>query len=985
MLIKNIPFVSSPSVSDYIQPSRICNLNIFHQNIQSLRAKLSQLEILLSKDNTDILCFSETYLKSQNVGIIQLPGYKLAACFCRSKSRGGVAIYVKNNINFNSLHCIESLSMYFNFECCGISLPELNCIIVCVYRTPDSNFNIFIKSLEALLQKIVIRSRHVKKKVIITGDFNVDILENTKRTSVFKNTLLKYNLTLTINEPTRITLRSKTCLDNIITNFKNYSSKVLHLALSDHSAQTISVPCDQGFVEKYWFYYSRNVDKHLTLFLKHLSQLSFSEVYQCQDVQSAYSTFIELFKLIYDLCVPIERSRLTYNKKHNWQTKGIKRASKVKRKLHNNIFHNNNNNNKKSSSSFTHYYKKYCKILKSVIRSAKQQYNISFINNNSNKNKATWNLVKRQTTPQNTFKSTIQNVTEDNGTDVSDVYKIAEIFNKHFVLPASGITNNKPKHTYNRNSSNRPLSKTLFLTPIDEYELEKIVKSLKNKRSCGYDDIPVKVIKSSLEIIIKPLVYILNLMIESGSFPQELKLAKVKPLFKKGNKSNKNNYRAISLLPSFSKIFEKIIYHRLLNFLNKYNLLNKDQYGFQKQKSTTHAVYKVLKEIWESLNNKTPCIGLFLDMSKAFDCVRHDILLQKLENLGVRGLALKLIQSYLTDRKQFTVIDSYNKNSKTFEEIQSSTEHITLGLPQGSILGPLLFLVYVDELPNITENLCVMFADDATIFIPDTYRNKTAFEDHINKVLETTISWLKSINLTVNLSKTKFIQFRNNRSLSYNLDISENNTKINEVGELNFLGVTIDANLNWKDHISKINQKISSYCYVLSILAETTSVDVTRAAYFGQVYPLLLYGIIFWGNSVNVESTFLLQKRCLRIIHRMYSDETLRNIFRDKGYLTLTNIFILESVIFIKRNPNYFISKISSRPNIRSKYKHDICIPKINNHLYHKSAFSTGIKIFNHLPGDIKALDLPKIKYVLKKWLINNVFYTLDEYYTSKH
>ncbi|CAK1588936.1 unnamed protein product [Parnassius mnemosyne] len=216
---------------------------------------------------------------------------------------------------------------------------------------------------------------------------------------------------------------------------------------------------------------------------------------------------------------------------------------------------------------------------------------------------------------------------------------------------------------------------------------------------------------------------------------------------------------------------------------------------------------------------------------------------------------------------------------------------MTLGLPQGSILGPLLFLVYVNDLPNVTDNRCVMFADDATIFIPDTQMN---FENNINKSLNIAVEWLNKFNLNVNLTKTKIIQFINNKTKSLNLNIADKDTQIETVDNINFLGVTIDCHLNWKSHIEKINKKISSYSYALSILAETTSVDVSRAAYFGQVYPLLVYGIIFWGNSTNVQSTFILQKRCLRIIYNMYSDETLRNVFKEKGYLTLTNIYILE-------------------------------------------------------------------------------------------
>lgn len=386
------------------------------------------------------------------------------------------------------------------------------------------------------------------------------------------------------------------------------------------------------------------------------------------------------------------------------------------------------------------------------------------------------------------------------------------------------------------------------------------------------------------------------------------------------------------------------------------------------------------------MNKKKSCVGMFLDMSKAFDCVIHKTLLYQLDKLGIRGITLKLLESYLKNRDQYTVIDSFDKLSKTFKEVKSDPREMLLGLPQGSILGPLLFLVYVNELPNITNNLCVMFADDATIFIPNNQNDNIKFEKEIIKTLNETIFFLKSLNLTVNLSKTKVIQFRNYKTNQIKLNITSDCKSIVEiVDDINFLGVNIDSHLNWKLHITKINNKISSYCYALSILAETSSVDVARAAYFGQVYPLLTYGVIFWGNSVNVKSTFILQKKCLRTIYSMYSDETLRNVFREKGYLTLTGIYVLEMAVFIKSNIQYFELKSTNKCNLRKRYAYDLSLPNINNALYHKSAYITGIQIFNHLPTDQKAsVNLSCFKMKLKRWLIDKAFYSLTEYFGTK-
>jgi hypothetical protein len=963
------PFVpNQDSYSDISKNIAPKSLVLFHQNIQGIRSKLSQIEIMLTTKNIDIMCFCETFLKAQDVQHFQIPGYKLADFYCRDKSRGGVCIYIKNSMNFVPLQCIYSLSVNKIFECCGIHLVEIDCIVICLYRTPDSDFNLFLKTLDCLLYKLTIRPRHAKRKIIIAGDLNVNILEDTPKCVILKNTLRKYNLNITIKEPTRITLQSKTCIDNIITNFKKYKSNVLHLGLSDHSAQMISIPCNKGYALKCWYIFKRNINKYIEIFLFYLSQLNFSEIYLYKDINGALNSFISSFKLLYDLCVPIEKIRVSFKRKSNWQTKSIHKSCRYKRNLHRKIMLTKRTN-------LIPYYKKYCKILKSVTRLAKKKYNISFINNSKDRNKSTWDLIKRQTTLQNNFKNTIEKVVVGS-TTITNASTIAETFNDYF--------NNI---IYDQNTRHYDLPnvhlQSIYLVPVDSEEVKKIILGLKNKKSYGYDNIPVQVIKASLSHISGPLVYLLNLMLETGVFPAQLKKAKIKPLFKKGCTSTVTNYRPISLLSCFSKIFEKVIYTRLSAFFDAHNILHKNQFGFQKDKSTILAIYKVLSEVWSSLNNRTKCVGLFLDMSKAFDGVIHDILLGKLERVGIRGLALSLLKSYLEDREQVTVIETFNKKSKTFEEVESDPIKVTIGLPQGSILGPLLFLIYINELPNITDHKCIMFADDATIFIQN--RLNIDFNTDINNTLEKIVDWLKNINLNVNLTKTKIMQFKNYRSKSVTLDIKENNTKIEEVDNINFLGVEVDCHLDWKAHVAKINKRISSYCYALSILAETTSVEVTRAAYYGQVYPLLTYGIIFWGNSVNIQSTFILQKRCLRIIYNMYADETLRNVFRDKYYLTLTNIYILEIASFIKQNNDCFQNKSSLKKNLRSIYKYNIHVPRPHNNVYFKSSYYAGIKVFNHLPTHIKSLNLPRFKSKLKRWLLSNVFYNLSEYFDAKH
>lgn len=491
----------------------------------------------------------------------------------------------------------------------------------------------------------------------------------------------------------------------------------------------------------------------------------------------------------------------------------------------------------------------------------------------------------------------------------------------------------------------------------------------------------MQVIKRSIYYILDPLVYIINLTLSTGCFPQDLKVALIKPLHKKGTRDDINNYRPIALLPCFSKIFEKVIYNRLSSFLELNNIINKNQFGFQKEKNTSLAIFKMLKQVGEEINLKKPGIALFLDLSKAFDCVDHSILLRKLEHVGIRGQAQKLIESYLQNRTQSTVLDAYNKTSKTIEQTKSKFESISLGVPQGSILGPLLFLIYINDLPQVTKHLCIMFADDATIYIPKQNKNVMEYELEINNTLKTVASWLENINLKVNVDKTKLVQFKNYKQHPIKLEVCHNGSKVDIVSETNFLGVIIDTHLNWKSHVIKVNKKLSQYCYILSVLTNISSKEIAINAYYGYVYPQLNYGIIFWGNSVDIESTFILQKRCLRTIFKLHSTDSLRHVFKN-NFLTITDIYILEICVFVKCNKHYFFENKSSRvENLRPKHKFNICIPQINNSMFHKSTFIMAVKIYNNLPLELKIVEGNKFKVKLKSWLMSKCHYNLKEYF----
>ena len=382
---------------------------------------------------------------------------------------------------------------------------------------------------------------------------------------------------------------------------------------------------------------------------------------------------------------------------------------------------------------------------------------------------------------------------------------------------------------------------------------------------------------------------------ETGVVPTMLKIAEVIPIYKSKNKHGVANYRPISLLPIISKVMEKVIYRRLYDYLNLQSIFYQNQYGFREKHSTIHALTKFVCDTIHGFDERKQTLGVFLDLSKAFDTIDYEILFNKLHHYGIRGVALDWFRSYFQDRKLFV----------HYKGVSSDKLNLSCGVPQGSVLGPLLFIVYTNDLPNsILTAKSILFADDTTLYTSSN--NMTELFNSVQRDLDSLSDWFKANKLSLNATKTNYVLFNKNNIGTVNYDLRINNVSIKRINVVKFLGILIDDKLEWKDQTQACKNKITSAIYAIKKTKHILSQHLLRTIYYSLVYPHLTYGVSLWGSAQisYIQPIEIQQKKTIRAItHSNYNAHT-DPLFKTLSILKLKDVYTLEIGKFMYKHAN---------------------------------------------------------------------------------
>lgn len=927
------------------------NLRIAHINVRSLIAGFGEFVDIVLSEGFDIIAVTETWLTPDILNnITSIPGFTFYRQDRGMGRGGGVGVYVSKKLNVQIIDDIDiTPSAHLEHIWLKVKLKTKTLVLGNIYRPPSGNLNFFINQLDEILSQLV----HTVEDIVCVGDMNVNLLNlNNPLTHMFE----AYNLLQLINEPTRITNNSMSLLDPIFitSDCEVIKSSVLNTDnISDHKLVYCELALKLPKKGKKLVTFRDFRNFNYNIFLQELYDLPWNGIFQTRDINTKIQMLNDFLIQIFDKHAPLRQVRVT-KAKAPWLTNTLKALMKRRDDALRRY------KVSKSPADWS-FYKTLRNQTLAAVRSEKKKY-INLINSENNPKK-TWATLRNL------------NVKPQDSSDLPLNLNNADNINNYFISVHKKNNNNQEIiNSYNNNSFNENKSKFTFrLASVDD--VHNAIFSIKSK-AYGTDKINITMIKYCSPFIEKYILHIINCCIEKEYFPSNWKCSLVMPLPKTNNPLSFGDLRPVSVLPALSKVLEKIMYSQIFSYIDDNDILNKYQSGFRSSHSTASALCQVTDDIIRARDKGMITALVLLDYSKAFDKIDHELMCAKLKFYGFDQAAVNFVKSYLCNRRQIVRAgDSY-----------STSAFLLTGVPQGSILGPLFFVLYTTEILNKIELSYHAYADDTQLYHSFHRDNFLLSQDLINENLEAIYNMSLKHNLSLNPNKCVVLMFggRNDTDVINQMHIKINGGNLTTVKSAKSLGVVFDNSLKFNLQVNKVIQKaylnlklLYSNRHILNFNMRKSlceSLVLSHLSYCSFIYEPCL-GTVDKGRLQRVQNS------CCRLIYglRKY-DQGISVRIKILRWLNISNRAKLHLLSFahsviLSGVPSYIKEKFTKRyqqhsVNIRSYQMFNI--PRFRTSFFKKSFTYNVIKLYNSLPTSLKTCNIRTFKHKLKILLLSD-------------
>lgn len=937
-------------------------LNILSVNIRSVSSinKLNKFKYELSQlvKLPDIITIQETWFNEKCKNLYAIPGYESVHC-CRKDGYGGNSIFVKSQFNYKILKNISKDYMdIVSIELIDVKLMNKPLIVTSVYRSQKCGMQKFLKETENLLFSCT------HAPCIFLGDLNVDMLSS----SMYQNSLLdlfsEFNMRSCHNFVTRP--QSNTSIDCVFTNI-SYEVFVhsIENKLSDHNIIScgfeMEVNSQDIVIEKYYKINYEQLGRYIDNNLSTRGLNNSSDL--CDNLINTFSTAASLCTKVTTKRVNI-RDRIT-----PWITNNLLSLIAYKKSL---LKARRKN---RTSATISNQLKRISKVIKLCNNNLMNEYYMKNLNLCSGDPKKTWKFLNKELGRN---KHDVRTIIKENGDILTDNENKAAAFNDYFFEVIGNMhtqisANDDDDINFFRTLT--PLRSNFVLQKVNQAEIQYVLDNLKNNKSPGYDGITPQMLLTRKELVIEILANIFNRLIDEGSFPNTLKIHKIIPIPKVIGSNKIEHYRPISVLNTVDKIFERLIFDQFTSYLERNEILFERQFGFKKGTGTEEAVVNVVEYICGELDaGFSGVAGVFFDYSKAFDLVNHNILLKKLEVIGVANKTLDIFQHYLANRAQFVQVG----------ECSSARLPVNCGVPQGSVLGPLLFKIYVNDVKNIDFNgKLFMYADDICLFY--RYKHATVLQTQIEYDSAILLEFSRLNKLVLNSDKTKFVRFKPYRARNEEkMVVHINGNPIAESDMVKYLGINLNHNLLWDTHINLLKSKISSAIGVLYKFKNKLSCNVKMLIYNSLIHSHLTYLPIIYGckENTSLKSLQSAQNKALKLVFNLPIRYSTMDLFQihAKNVLPVRGLYKHKLLMYIfktiRENVHHPIQFTQNVVRTQRNTRQALNLSSVRCRLdltKQRIAFAGPLE-YNQLPVNLRNIQvLSTFKEQVKQHLLQNI------------